>query len=147
MNDIRPIRTDADYNAAFAEVIAFDDTMYNPGTPASDRLDVLVTLMEAYQAKHKPIPKADPIDVLHFAIEDMGHSQAQLAELLGSKSRASEVLNRRRPLTLEMIRAISDAWKIPAASLTGAYPLARNARGRSAPRTPAAKRSKAMAAA
>jgi HTH-type transcriptional regulator / antitoxin HigA len=72
-------------------------------------------LVEKYEEGRWPaIDASDPIDLLHFAISEFGHTQAELADLLGSRSRASEVLNRRRALTVEMIRTISDAWKIPA---------------------------------
>jgi HTH-type transcriptional regulator/antitoxin HigA len=80
-----------------------------------DKLDILATLVEKYEDRSWPnIDISDPIDLLNYAIEELGHSQAELAELLGSRSRASELLNRRRPLTVEMIHKISEAWKIPA---------------------------------
>jgi HTH-type transcriptional regulator/antitoxin HigA len=85
------------------------------GSEAGDKLDILATLVERYEDTRWPaVDASDPIDLLHFAISDLGHSQAELADLLGSRSRASEVLNRRRALTVEMIRTISEAWKIPA---------------------------------
>ncbi|HEY0331859.1 MAG TPA: transcriptional regulator [Rhodopseudomonas sp.] len=110
---IRPIRNDDDHAAALAEI----ERLW--GAPAStedgDTLDVLATLVEKYEETRWPVvDNADPIDLLHFAISDLGHSQAELAELLGSRSRASEILGRRRALTVEMIRTISEAWKIPA---------------------------------
>ena len=71
------------------------------------------------------MPGTDPISMLNFAMEDMGRSQKELADLLGSAPRASEILNRKRPLTLEMIRTISEAWHIPISALTGAYALTR----------------------
>lgn len=123
MSAIRPIRTPDDHARALTEIAAFDDATYEAGAPASDRLDVLVTLVMAYEATHVPVPGADPVSVLHFAIEDMGRSQAELADLLGSASRASEILNRRRPLTLDMIRTISEAWKIPREALMDTYDL------------------------
>jgi HTH-type transcriptional regulator / antitoxin HigA len=80
-----------------------------------DKLDILATLVEKYEKNHWPIvDTSDPVDLLNYAIEELGHSQAELAELLGSRSRASEILGRRRPLTVEMIHKISQAWKIPA---------------------------------
>lgn len=134
MPDIRPIRTPADHAAALAEIAAFDDATYAPGTPASDRLDVLVTLVMAYEAEHAAVPDADPVSVLQFAIEDMGRSRTELAILLGSTSRASEVLNRRRPLTLDMIRTISEAWNIPRDALMDAYAIERGSKGKRASR-------------
>jgi len=110
--EIRPIRNDADHAAALAEI----ENLWGAaaGTDDGDKRDILATLVEKYEETRWPaVDNADPIDLLHFAISELGHSQAELAELLGSRSRASEVLNRRRALTVEMIRTISDAWKIP----------------------------------
>ncbi|WP_320109733.1 helix-turn-helix domain-containing protein [Rhodopseudomonas sp. P2A-2r] len=88
------------------------------GTEDGDKLDILATLVEKYEDTRWPNADAsDPIDVLNYAIDELGHSQAELAELLGSRSRASELLNRRRALTVEMIHTISEAWKIPASLL------------------------------
>jgi HTH-type transcriptional regulator / antitoxin HigA len=111
--EIRPIKNDADYTAALAEIA----NLWNAaeGSEDEDKLDILATLVEHYEEIRWPaVDDADPIDLLHFAISDLGHTQAELADLLGSRPRASEVLNRRRALTVEMIRAISVAWKIPA---------------------------------
>lgn len=111
--DIRPIRNDNDHVAALREIEKLWGA--DVGTPAGDRLDILVTLVEKYEDARWPVDDgSDPIDVLNYAIEELGHTQAELAELLGSRSRASELLNRRRPLTVEMIHKISEAWKISA---------------------------------
>ena len=108
--DIRPIGNDEDHRAALAEI---DACWGAPeGTEAADRLDLLVTLVEAYEARRWPTPADtafDPVDMLHFAIEALGHTQAELAALLGSRSRASEILARRRPLSVAMIHKISEA--------------------------------------
>jgi len=126
--DIRPIRTDEDHCAAVA---AIEGCWGAPeGTEEGDKLDVLTALVEIYEAKHWPIEvstSCDPIDVLHYAITELGHTQTQLAELLGSRSRASEVLARRRALTVEMIHKISEAWKIPADLLVRPYKIERAA--------------------
>lgn len=120
--DVRPIRTDQDHRAALAEI---DACWGAPeGTEEGDKLDVLVALVESYEARRWPIEPDegfDPIDVLHYAIEELGHSQAELSELLDSRSRASEVLARRRALTVDMIHRISEAWKIPADLLVRPY--------------------------
>ena len=111
--EIRPIRNDDDHAAALREI----EKLWGAaaGTEEGDKLDILATLVEKYEEARWPsIDASDPIDLLLFAIDELGHSQAELAELFGSRSRASEVLNRRRPLTVEMIRKISEAWKIPA---------------------------------
>jgi HTH-type transcriptional regulator / antitoxin HigA len=120
--DIRPIRTDKDHRAALAEIDACWGAA--EGTEEGDRLDVLLALVETYEAKRWPIDiheNFDPIDVLNYAIEELGHTQAELAELLGSRSRASEILSRRRALTVDMIHKISEAWKIPADLLVRPY--------------------------
>lgn len=119
--DIRPIRSDEDHKAALAEIERLWGTA--PGTDSGDKLDILVTLVEKYEENRWPMaePDWDPVDVLQYAIDEMGHSQAELAELLRSRSRASEILSRNRTLTLEMIRSISDAWRIPAALLIRPY--------------------------
>lgn len=124
--DIRPIRTDDDHRAALAEIAACWGAA--PGTEAGDRLDVMVALVEAYEARRWPIAedtRFDPVDVLRHAIDELGHTQAELAEILGSRSRASEILTRRRALTVDMIHRIGEAWKIPADLLVRPYALAR----------------------
>ena len=126
--EIRPIRTDEDHRAALAEI---DACWGAPeGTEEGDRLDVLLALVDAYEEKRWPIDldeNFDPIDVLNHAIEELGHTQAELAELLGSRSRASEILSRRRALTVEMIHKISEAWRIPADLLVRPYKIERAA--------------------
>ncbi len=126
--DIRPIRTDEDHRAALAEI---DACWGAPeGSEKGDRLDVLVALVEAYETRRWPIEptkRLDPFDVLHYAIDELGHTQAELAELLGSRSRASEVLGRKRALNVDMIHKISEAWKIPAELLVRPYKIRRAA--------------------
>ena len=126
--DIRPIRTDEDHRAALAEIEACWGAP--EGSEEGDRLEVLVALVELYEAKRWPVETDeifDPINVLHYAVEELGHTQAELAELLGSRSRASEILARRRALTVEMIHKISEAWKIPADLLVRPYKIERAA--------------------
>ncbi len=126
--DIRPIRTDEEHRVALAEI---DACWGAPeGSEDGDKLEVLVALVELYEAKRWPVEtdeRFDPIDVLRYAIEELGHTQAELAELLGSRSRASEILSRRRALTVEMIHKISEAWKIPADLLVRPYNIERAA--------------------
>jgi HTH-type transcriptional regulator/antitoxin HigA len=126
--DIRPIRTDEDHRAALAAIEACWGAP--EGTEEGDRLDVLLALVDIYEARRWPIQideTFDPIDVLQYAIDELGHSQAELAELLGSRSRASEVLSRRRALTVEMIHKIGEGWKIPADLLVRPYKIGRAA--------------------
>jgi HTH-type transcriptional regulator/antitoxin HigA len=126
--EIRPIRTDEDHRAALAEIEARWGAA--EGTEEGDKLDVLLALVEAYEEKRWPIDldeNFDPIDILNHAIEELGHTQAELAELLGSRSRASEILSRRRALTVEMIHKISKEWNIPADLLVRPYKVERAA--------------------
>jgi HTH-type transcriptional regulator/antitoxin HigA len=126
--EIRPIRTDKDHRAALAEIDACWGAA--EGTEKGDKLDVLLALVEIYEAKRWPVEidgGFDPIDVLNYAIEELGHTQAELAELLGSRSRASEILSRRRALTVDMIHKIREAWKIPADLLVRPYRIERAA--------------------
>lgn len=120
--NIRPIRSDEDHTEALAEI----ERLWGApdGSPDGDKLDVLATLVEAYEETRWPIEAPDPVDVLRYAISDLGHSQAELAELLGSRSRASEVLNRRRALNVDMVHKISTKWHIPADILVRPYHLA-----------------------
>jgi HTH-type transcriptional regulator/antitoxin HigA len=126
--EISPIRTDDDHRAALA---AIEVCWGAPeGSEEGDKLDVLLALVELYEARRWPIAigdDLDPIDVLQYSIDELGHTQTELAELLGSRSRASEVLSRRRALTVEMIHKIAEAWKIPAELLVRPYKVERAA--------------------
>lgn len=117
--EIRPVRTDEDHEAAMREIEALWGA--EPDTPEGDRLDVLITLADAYEAKRWPIPVADPVEVIQNSMAMEGRSQSDLAELLGSPSRASEVLRRKRSLTLPMIWELHDKWHIPADALVQPY--------------------------
>ena len=123
--DIQPIRSDEDHRAALAEIEACWGA--REGTERGDKLEVLVASYEARRWPTGRDVKFDPIDTLQYAIDELGHTQAELAELLGSRSRASEILSRRRALTVEMIHKISEAWKIPADLLVRPYRLGRAA--------------------
>ena len=120
--EIRPIRTEQDHRAALVEINACWGAP--EGTDEGDKLDVLLALVEIYETKRWPMDvqkNFDPVDVLNYAIDGLGHTQSDLAELLGSRSRASEILSRRRILTVDMIHKISEAWKIPADLLVRPY--------------------------
>ena len=122
---IRPIKSEADYDSALAVI---DNLMgVAPNTPESDELEILVALVEAYEAKHWPIDAPDPIAAIEHVMEARGLRQKDFAELIGSQPRASEVLKRRRPLTLAMIRALSANWNLPADVLVREYELATTA--------------------
>lgn len=118
---IKPIKCDADYDAALT---AIDGLMgAAPDTPEGDELEVRVTLVEAYEAERWPIEAPDPISAIEHVMEARGLGQRDLAALIGSQPRASEVLNRRRHLTLAMIRALSGKWNLPAEVLVREYDL------------------------
>lgn len=119
--DIKPIKTEADYESVLNEIESLMDA--EPGTPDGDKLEVLVTLVEAYEAKHYKIPLPDPIDAIEHCIESRGLTRRDLAPFLGSPSRVSDILNRRRPLTLQMIRNLEAGLGIPASVLTQEYDL------------------------
>jgi HTH-type transcriptional regulator/antitoxin HigA len=124
MMDVKPLHNEQDYDWAIREVTRYFDSEPVPGTADGDRFEVLSTLIKEYEDKHFATPHGDPVDVLNFAIESLGKSQAELAHLIG-RNRASEILNRVRPLTLDMIRTISKEWNIPVEALTPQYDLAR----------------------
>ncbi|MEA2870265.1 MAG: HTH-type transcriptional regulator / antitoxin HigA [Hyphomicrobiales bacterium] len=117
--DIRPIRTKADYRAALKEAERLWEA--EPGTPEGDHVDVLVTLIEAYEARHFPIPAPDPIAAIEFVMEQKGLTRRDLEPAIGSRGRVSEVLTRKRPLTLPMVRELSALLQIPAAVLVQSY--------------------------
>ena len=124
MMDVKPLHNEQDYDWAIREVTRYFEAEPVPGTADGDRFEVLSTLIKEYEDRHFTTLRGDPVDVLHFAIESMGKSQAELSALIG-RNRASEILNRVRPLTLEMIRTISKEWNIPVGALTAPYELAR----------------------
>ena len=116
--EITPIRTDADHEAALRGIEALWGA--DEGTPASDRLDILATLVEAYEDRRWPLEELDPVEAIEAAMAHDGHTRADLAALIG-KSRASEILKRRRALTLPMIRRIASAWHVPERLLVKEY--------------------------
>ena len=120
--NIKLIKSEADYDKALT---AIDGLMgAAPDTPESDKLEVLVALVEAYEAEHWPIEAPDPISAIEHVMEARGLRQKDFAALIGSQPRASEVLSRQRPLTLPMIRALSNEWNLPADVLVREYDLA-----------------------
>jgi HTH-type transcriptional regulator / antitoxin HigA len=117
--DIRPIRTEQDYRAALQEIEQLFDAA--PNTPEGDRLDILATLVEAYEMQHYDIPTPDPIEALQYYMESRDLTRRDLEPFIGSRARVSEVLNRRRPLTLDMIRKLHLGLHIPADVLIRPY--------------------------
>jgi len=120
MMDVRPLHNERDYDWAIREVTRYFENQPDPGTADGDRFEVLATLIKQYEDMHFEIPHTDPVGVLEFAIQSMGRSQAALGDLIG-RNRASEILSRIRPLTLNMIRTISVEWNIPIELLTPQY--------------------------
>lgn len=119
--DIKPIKTEKEYEAALKEIEhLFDAT---PGTPDGDRLDVLVTLVEVYENEHYPIPLPDPIEAIFYYMESRGLTRADLEPYIGGRARVSEILNRKRPLTLSMIQRLNKGLGIPAEVLVQPYKI------------------------
>lgn len=112
---IKPIKTERDYRKALKEIEKLWDA--KPNTPMGDRLDVLVTLVEAYEQKHYKVDPPDPIEAIKFRMEQLDLKPSDLAKILGGRSRVSEVLNRKRKLTVEMMRSLRKHLAIPAESL------------------------------
>ncbi len=115
--NIKPIKTKKDYEEALKQI----DTLWEakPNTTRGDKLEVLVTLVEAYEQKNYPVGPPDPIESIKFRMEQMGLKQADLADAIGGKNRVSEVLNRKRKLTIKMARELHKRFNIPAESLLG----------------------------
>ena len=113
--EIKPIRTKADYRAALQEIEGLMSTA--AGTPQGERLDVLATLVEAYEKKHFPMDLPDPVEAIRFRMEQSGLSARDLVPMIGRLNRVYEVLARKRALTLPMIRALHEQLDIPGESL------------------------------
>lgn len=119
--EIKPIITEEDYRGSLAEIERIWGA--EPGSPDGALLDALVTLVEAYEEKQYTGAGLDPVDTIRTHMEWNGYTQADLTKLLGSRSRASEILNRRRALTLEMVHKLVSEWGIPANLLVRPYSL------------------------
>lgn len=117
--NISPIKTKSDYQQALARLENIFDSA--PGTPEGDELEVLGILVDHYENEHFPIDLPDPVEAIKFRMEQMDYTQADLAKIVGLKSRASEVLNKKRKLTLAMIRELHLKLRIPTEVLVQAY--------------------------
>jgi HTH-type transcriptional regulator/antitoxin HigA len=124
MENVRPIRTEEDYNWAIGEVTRYFEKEPMPGSPDGNRFDLLSDLIEAYEDKHYPIEVPDPVSAIEAHMEMAGFDRRALVEILGSASRASEILNRKRALTMDMVYALHRGWQIPAELLITPYHLA-----------------------
>ena len=123
--DIRPIRSDADHTAALERI----DRLWGaaPDTAEGAELEVLLTLVDAFETARHPIPASDPISVVEFMMERRGPTRRDLEPMIGTRARVAEVLNRKRPLTLPMIRRLSAGLGVPADLLVRDYPTRRRA--------------------
>lgn len=119
--EIKPIKTEADYSEALLEVEELMDAKLN--TPEGDKLDVLVTLIEAYEGKHHPIHPPDPVEAIIHQMESQELSRKDLEPLIGSRARVSEILNKKRSLSINMIRKLQEGLGISAEILIKPYNL------------------------
>ncbi len=114
---IRPLRSEADYNTALEEIERYFENEPKLGTPEGDRFDLLALIIEDYERKRWPIDPPETIDAIRYRMEMGGYTQADLGRLLGSRQRASDILNRKRPLTMRMAWKLHREWSIPAEAL------------------------------
>lgn len=117
--NLKPIKTASDYKLALARMEQIFDA--RPGTKEGDELEILALLIEKYEDKKYPMDAPDPIEAIKFRMEQLGYKQKDLENLIGYKGRVSEILNRKRKLTLEMIRKIHQALQIPTEVLVKEY--------------------------
>lgn len=123
--EIDAIKSDADLKTALTSI----QTLWKaePGTPDGDRLAVLLALVSDYEQTHHPMPPPDPIAAIEFMMEQKGMTRRDLESMIGGRGRVAEILNRKRPLTLDMIRRLSAGLDLPADILIREYPLNRAA--------------------
>ncbi|NDP37317.1 MAG: transcriptional regulator [Rhodoferax sp.] len=112
--DIHPIHTEAAYKATLKEILALMDSDPDLGTPEGNRLDILATLVQTYEAKYVPVTAPDPVEAIKFRMDQCGLTVKDLEPIIGKSNRVYEVLNRKRPLTLAMIRRLHQSLGIPA---------------------------------
>ena len=114
---IRPIHSEAEYDAALAEIEQYFEKPPNLGTAEADRFDLLALVIEDYEKKHWPIEPPNPVDAIRYRMETGGYTQADLGRLFGSRQRASDILTRKRRLTMQMAWKLHREWGIPAEAL------------------------------
>jgi HTH-type transcriptional regulator/antitoxin HigA len=132
---IKPIKSTADYETALKEIEGLIEV--KPGTPDGDRLEVLSTLVEAYEDAHYSIPMPDPIEMILYIMDSRGLTRADLEPYIGSRARVSEVINRKRPLSLSMIQRLNTGLGIPADALIKPYKISISKATRGRSRVPA----------
>src|SRR6202035_5981664 len=114
---IRLLRTEADYDEALEQIERYFENEPKPGTPEADRFDLLALIIEDYERKRWPIEPPEAIDAIRYRMETGGYTQGDLGRLLGSRQRASDILTRKRPLTMRIARKLHREWDIPAEAL------------------------------
>jgi HTH-type transcriptional regulator / antitoxin HigA len=114
---IRPVRTEAEYDEALEEIERYFESEPKPGTLQADRFDLLALIIEDYERKRRPINPPETIDAIRYRMETGGYTQADLGRLLGSRQRASDILTKKRPLTMRMAWKLHREWNIPAEAL------------------------------
>jgi HTH-type transcriptional regulator / antitoxin HigA len=114
---IRPLRSEADYEMALADIERYFEIEPKPGTSAADRFDLLALLIADYENRHWPIEPPDPIEAIRWRMETGGYTQTDLGRLLGSRQRASDILSRKRRLTIRMAWKLHREWGVPAEAL------------------------------
>ncbi|KAA9340920.1 helix-turn-helix domain-containing protein [Adhaeribacter soli] len=122
MKIIKPLTTEAEYDAAVARIEEIFEAA--PGTPAGDELHILTLLVKEYDEQHYSIGNPDPIEAIKIRMEDLGWKDKDLVPFIGDKATVSKILNRKRPLTLEMVRKLAAALSLPAEVLIKEYALA-----------------------
>lgn len=135
--EVRPIKTEADYQAALQEIEALFEA--TPNTAEGDRLEVLTTLVEAYEEQRYSIPQPDPVEAIRYHMESRGLTRRDLEPQIGSRARVAEILNRKRPLTLRMIQRLHTELAIPAEALLGPSPLRKRPARKSLPKPTSAR--------
>jgi HTH-type transcriptional regulator/antitoxin HigA len=129
---IRPIRSEADYDAALAEIEGYFDKEPKHGTPEADHFDLLALVIEDYEKRQWPIEPPDPVTAIRYRMETAGYGQNDLGRLLGSRQRASDILSRKRRLTMQMVWKLHRDWGIPAEALIQPARAVRRRRPRAA---------------
>ena len=124
MDNVRAIKNDIDLAWAIGEVAIYFDNLPEPGSPEAERFDVLSDLIEVYEDRFHPVDEPEPIAMLKEFMKATGKTQSDLSLVLGSRSRASEVLNKKRPLNIDMVGRLSRTWNIPTDPLVAPYHLA-----------------------
>ena len=118
---LKPIKNNKSYETSLARVYELMQKNLKAGSPQSDELEILSILVKEYENEHYPVPKANPIDAIKFRMEQLGMNESQLSDVLGYRSRKSEILSGKRKLSLEMIRKLNEILRIPADVLIQVY--------------------------